>query len=200
MTTTSDIPSVDRLYVDTTNVSAVTADWTEGYGETWSFHAAPECPECGSYAEWRESSSEEWEAWRCPNLAECNTAASGDEIENYDDGPMMSYHYPLPAFDADRFDAREAAQKIRDLPLCVIEWDNGSYSLALTGGGMDLSWEIAEAFMRLGYLPPLAYCDLPEFAGMELNERRRWIIAGCLRTTEVIKAQAERRAEALRKL
>jgi hypothetical protein len=200
MTTTNHLPDVNRLYVDTVDVSAVSVDWSEGYGESWSYHAAPECPECGDYAVWRESSCESWEAWRCDNVTECNTAASGDEIENEDDGPMMNYHYPLPSFDSDRFDAREAATKIRDLPLCVIEWEQtGDYSLALSGGGMDLSWEIAEAFMRLGYLPPLAYCDLPDFAGMDMDERKRWIVSGCLRTTEVIKAQADRRANDLRR-
>lgn len=101
----------------------------------------------------------------------------------------------------DSFDESHA-EKIADLPLCIVRFeDDESYALALTGGGMDLSWEIAEAFMRLGYLPPLAYCDLPNMAGMDTgDERHRWVIAGCLRSCEVATFQAERTAEKLRAL
>jgi hypothetical protein len=95
---------------------------------------------------------------------------------------MMNYAYPLESL---RIDMRgtllgdsvpdsigahgfpttvhEAAHALRGLPLCIIErLDGEGYELALTGGGMDLSWEICEAFVRLGFLPPVHFCDLPD--------------------------------------
>lgn len=96
----------------------------------------------------------------------------GDEIEHYDmpdawreaaeehcDGPMMNYWYPL---DLDNETA--AALAIVDLPLCVVTV-NGQTGLALTGGGMDLSWEVAYAHVLCGFLPPVHFANLPAMAG-----------------------------------
>jgi hypothetical protein len=30
---------------------------------------------------------------------------------------------------------------------------------------MDMSWDICKAYVLLGHLPPVEYCDLPMFAG-----------------------------------
>lgn len=205
MMATEGFPAVERLYVDTVHVTATTRDWSEGYGETWDYIAAPECPECGTFARWLDGDDDlftgqpgedTWPAWRCPN-GECeNFGAELDPFET-DGGPMMSYSYALP----ERDDFSEThAEKIADLPLCIVrDLVNDTYALALTGGGMDLSWEIAEAFMRLGFLPPLAYCDLPRMAGMDIDERRRWVLAGCLRSCDVAVTQATYAAERLRR-
>jgi hypothetical protein len=210
MSTMSEYPGVDQLYVDTIDVTATPRDWSEGFTESWDYMQAPTCPECGEYGRWIAESDlpevtlvdvagerddpESWEAWRCPN-AECERF--GREVAPEDGGPMMSYSYALPA--GDSFD-QSHADRIRHLPLCIIDNMDGSYELALTGGGMNLSWRIAEAFMQLGYLPPLAFCDPPRMAGMEMDERHRWIVAGCLRSCDVACAQAERLAEDLRRL
>ncbi len=94
--------------------------------------------------------------------------------------PMMNYYYPLPG----EFDGEDAA-KIDHLPLCIVHFlEDDSYALALTGGGMNLSWEICEAHMRLGYLPPTHF-RLPRMAGTPPNERNRWIIDGCIRSAEI---------------
>jgi len=90
------------------------------------------------------------------------------------DGPMMNYFYPCPIKNAE-----DAASKIADLPLCVVYLrDTDEYGLALTGGGMDLSWEICEAYMRLNFLPPIHFCNLPRMA-TDYTKRRRWVVAGC---------------------
>ncbi len=138
------------------DATAIETDWTEGYGERWESWEAPCCGACGDYAGWDADACE----WRCGTEG-CE--AAGTEVEGYGEGPMMSYRYPLPGFD-DR-DVMEAAEAIKDLPLCVVLYD-GEYALALTGGGMDLSWEICAAYVRLGYLPPVAYAgDLPRYSG-----------------------------------
>ena len=97
---------------------------------------------------------------------------------------MMNYYYPID-LDAERDDLEEAAKKLVDLPLCIVTFeDSDTIALALTGGGMDLSWEICEAYMLLGYLPPLHFCDLPGISGRGTSNRDKWIIAGCRRSAK----------------
>jgi hypothetical protein len=79
------------------------------------------------------------------------------------EGPMMAWYWVVED-DADSFDEDRLAKMaglITDLPLCVV-WIDGTLGLALTGGGMDLSWHIAEAFIRLGWFPPSSL-TLPNF-------------------------------------
>lgn len=159
---------------------------------------------------------ERYEAWRCVN-PECeNFGASIDPHESGSEGPMMNYSYAIPSEDRDM---HELADLIHDLPLCVIdnagdsasyslEYDDERYSLALTGGGMDLTWEIAEAFTRLGYLPPLAYCDLPGMCGRgnlsnagtydaPVSERDQYIIDACRRAITLDRERTDARAKNL---
>lgn len=173
----------DTLWVDSILTTSVEIDWREAYGddcEGWTSYEAPEC-ECGEYAAWDSAENE----WRCP---EC-----GEEVDPDGDGPMMNYHYPLP--DLDRVGGpNEAASRIAHLPLCVVEFP-GSYSLALTGGGMDLSWEICEAFVRLGFCPPFRFAsDPPKLAG---HTPKPEVLAACQRSAEVLKGWTERAEERL---
>jgi hypothetical protein len=97
----------------------------------------------------------------------------------------MNYAYALPG----SVDPYEAAPKIAHLPLCLVEWEDKSgrsgWALALTGGGMDLSWEICEAFMMLGELPPLKYAGrLPDLSGKH-GARARYVLAGARRSIQV---------------
>ncbi len=133
-------------------------DWSQGWGEHWDFNEAVECS-CGSIL----TASGHSECEKC-------------ESEVLADGPMMNYFYPC---DRITFDD---AEKLKDLPLCIVCLDNEEYGLALTGGGMDLSWEICEAYILLGYLPPIHFCDLPAMAGKKLNARNKRIIAACRRS------------------
>lgn len=116
--------------------------------------------------------------------------------EHRGDGPMMSYWYPCPLDDP-----ADAARTLATyhLPLCVVSVD-GENGLALTGGGMDLSWEICEAFARLGFCPPLHYCDLPRMTGREREASTSFILAACARTTEIAQLWATNSAERVAKL
>lgn len=74
-----------------------------------------------------------------------------------DEGPMMNYYWPLGHSLREIATCAplvEVAWKVRSLNLAVVEF-NDFYALALTGGGMDLSWEIAYGYVQLGYMPPL---------------------------------------------
>jgi hypothetical protein len=109
------------------------------------------------------------------------------------EGPMMNYWYPVKIEDC-----AEAARKLAHLPLCVVEMRDGETGLALTGGGMDLSWEICAAFITLGYLPPFHFCDVPAMAGKTLNDGELLVLAACKRTCEVIGGWAASRIDRLK--
>lgn len=98
--------------------------------------------------------------------------------------PMMNTIYPLPYFEDD---AGEAQFGLLTSPgnVCLVEV-NGETYMALTGGGMDMSWDICGGYMLLGYLPPVEFAArLPDYAGQALSDRNLWILQGCLRSCEV---------------
>lgn len=94
------------------------------------------------------------------------------EQDVYSDGPMMNYWYPLDV--SSDFDPVEAAAKIAHTNLCVVLVGD-DYGLALTGGGMDFSWEIALAFIRIGYYPPAWITDPPRYSS-ELDDDQRLVL------------------------
>lgn len=127
-----------------------------------------------------------------------------DGAFDYDpEGPMMGYYYPLDTHGGGMYDEdelRRMAIALIDLPLCLVEVEESfdtTLALALTGGGMDLSWEIAEGFMRLGYLPPAWITDLPRI-GKRDTLKNRWIIDGVLATARFRLAQATGTYETLK--
>jgi hypothetical protein len=69
--------------------------------------------------------------------------------------------------------------------LCVIKLRDGQTGLALTGGGMDLSWEICEAFVKLGFYPPAHFARLPKMAGRGEDKHDRRIIAKCRESLKI---------------
>lgn len=149
-------------------------DWAAGYGEKWDYYEAGACDKCGKLIVAQgETMHKDWADGDC----DCDGYV-------FCEGPMMNYWYPLP----DEVRAPEkAAELIADLPLCIVHMqDTDEWGLALTGGGQDLSWEICEAFMRLGYCPPHHF-RLPGMAGKDYGSpRNRWIIAGCRKSAQVM--------------
>ena len=101
-------------------------------------------------------------------------ALTKKEEENGDFLPKMNYIYPLPEFERrpgtvfvgslgvesdgyskelkKRLDAAGAVTVIRRI-------DDDKFYLALTGGGMNMSWDICAGYIALGYLPPLDFCE-----------------------------------------
>jgi hypothetical protein len=126
---------------------------------------------------------------------ECVRERMQDEPDRYT--PMMNYHYALPELSY-LWPSPEAAQAHLELyggPVCLALVGDEPV-LALTGGGMDLSDRIVEAYMLLGYLPPYHFCELPEYGGA-LTEQRRWVLDGCLRSCQVVEGWAQRRRQKL---
>ena len=94
-------------------------------------------------------------------------------------------------------DGVQAAKLISHLPLCVVEFRDGRTGLALTGGGMDLSPQICQAFIALGYLPPVHFGSLPRFAGFENYKSWVELIVCCQRSAEVQRRWGEGKLETL---
>lgn len=167
------------------DIKPINRDWSIGYGETWEFHAACRCEECGEVL---TRGGEQ----HCDIDDESECAGYVESC----DGPMMNYYYPLPNFSAR--DVAEFSKNLKDLPVCIVEFtDEEEYGLALTGGGMDLSWEICEAYTRCGYFPPTHFCDLPAMAGRGTSRRDRLIIQACRRSLRGVKARTSRALQSL---
>lgn len=108
-------------------------------------------------------------------------AEPGDE--NWQE-PMMNYWWPLP----DGTFGESHASLLAESPFsCCIVYnsDTEEYGIALTGGGMDLSWDIAGAYVLLGFTPP-ASLRLPSFAGLRLDTRHRIILSAMERSYRVL--------------
>ena len=102
--------------------------------------------------------------------------------------PMMNYYYPLPNHNdiTGRLDHQQ--RLLLDFAgNVVLVLVNDEPVLALTGGGMDFSWEICHAYILLGYYPPVHFCKLPRMADKNsLDPKDARIIAGCRRSLEIM--------------
>lgn len=185
-----DSANIEGLSCAAIDAKPIDFDWSDHrFQAMWESHEASTCEKCGvaivSYG----------------GDKHCNidNDVSCDGHVPDSDGPMMNYAYPLPEA---RLDVELAAIDLVNLPVCVItheDEENGRIELALTGGGMDLSWEICEAYMRLGYLPPVHF-ELPGMAGRGTSAKDKWILAGYLRSCKVAEGWARRKAERVREL
>jgi len=152
---------IKDLYASVVLENAKHFDFSEGYGEKWEIAL---------------------------DLTE-------EEQENEEYFPM-NYIYPLPPeFERDmeeRF-GEDWRRKIKEKLVCmtvVYIIDEDRYYLALTGAGMDFSWEICETYINLGYLPPIEFCDLPNLAGKDYSKpENKRIVLACLRSVELAEAR-----------
>jgi hypothetical protein len=177
--------SRESLFVKPVDYDFSSENWSEGRadGTGWYSEEAAECEEChGVY------------------VGSFSATCDNEECENYeteiaeDLGPMMNYYYPLESAPGE-----EGIRQLVDLPLCVVTIDGDRHALALTGGGMDLSWEICEAFMRLGMLPPLHFAGLPGMAGRGSSERDTAIVRACVASADAALEIMGYRAEGVRR-
>jgi hypothetical protein len=172
--------------------------------------------------DWRELLGEDMEGWEAFEVVECHECEAefvmssnmghdehryiqpedehGDEVEcmamiDHEVGPQMNFFYPCPDLDPE-----EAANAIAHLPLCVVVMEDGETGFALTGGGMDLSWEICAAYIACGFAPPVEYCDLPNMAGRGRHKDSALILAACVRSCEIAEGWAKRKRERLAEL
>jgi hypothetical protein len=165
---------------DSVDVKPQFYDWSEGYPDRWDYWAARRC-------ETNDCSGIVNRGAECSECKECS--------QSHDDGPAICYFYELPDYQGDPLDD---AKKLADLPLCIVNIEGDRYGLALSGGGMDLSWEICAAYVALGYLPPACISrDLPRLAGMKMSEEKRSVIKAC---RESLRCQRDWTVRGLRQL
>ena len=175
-------------------------DWSETLGEDlegWQAFEVVDCEECNGSCVCSTNMGEDEHRYIQPEVED----ADGDDVANECmgtiyaiEGPQMNHFYPCELVGNS---VEDAAREIAHLPLCVVEFADGETGFALTGGGMDLSWEICDAFISCGYLPPLQYCDLPDMCGKEKHPRTQLILAACRRSAEIAEGWAKRRGESL---
>lgn len=151
----------------------------------------------GDYFPREDIESEEADE-RCPELDWNTLRAAMDDFDRTScpaqqgaTGPAIMYYWPVADGDVN---AAAWAGKLGSLPLCVVEMDDeDTVGLALTGGGMDLSWEIGAAYVALGYYPPTSL-SLPKMAGLdERNEPHRSVARALV---EALRLQAFRSVDA----
>ncbi len=134
-----------------------------------------------------EPESASWAAWEAVQENDPDTGC-----------PMMNYAYPL---DPQPFDPHGAAALLWDLPVVIVALGmearpeslqhEGRYVLALSGGGMDLSWEICEAYRRLDYHPPIHFMPPPRLADWEQSGEKFVTLVACVASAEIAKERAE---------
>ena len=185
-------PTVRDLHADFVDANPRTVDWNEiakrstDDDSAYCWAEVVTCPHCekptatinGSLV--GHGGDEE-----CPGSGEYAQEA---------EGPMMAYFYPCEWRGA----TEDAAMQIAHLPLCVVEID-GEKGLALTGGGMDLSWEICESYIRLGFLPPVHF-TLPNMASRGLTERALLVLDAMEASLDVVARRAQWAREDVRRL
>ncbi len=103
------------------------------------------------------------------------TRAFDSDVDGADE-PTSSYYFPLPSVENDPV---AAAAKVAP-SLCVVQNPHG-WGIALTGGNQNMSWEIVEAFVRLGFLPPVYIAQsMPSVGGRGKSDHDKIIVAACL--------------------
>lgn len=170
-------------------------DFGEGYGERWDTVEPFEEMGAEELIDFiRERTGEE---------AEIITGEDEDEkldslkdqarscAEADDFAPMMNYFYPIDG------DPARLQAFLMDTCLVVVLIDDEP-KLALAGGGMDLSWEICEAYIKLGYLPPAHFCELPKMAGRGKSEGDQVTMKLCLESLEMLAGWKTRAADRMR--
>lgn len=163
----------DRLRVDCLLSKPRWYDWSQGYIDKWEV-IQPFVYD--DFSEESQGKNEEKTGYYDFDTMELNNA------------PMMNYLYPLKV--TGHSFGMEDAKKLNGLNLCLVyfldEEESDAYALALTGGGMDLSWDICQGYIRLGFYPPVHF-RLPNFAGMRKTKGREAVIDACVKGREIVK-------------
>ena len=157
--------SIDSLSLAAIDTKSQDFDFGRGFGDTWE-DVSPCVLQC-SYCQATYSDDVHIDGDSCPDQG-CHELNTGT-LEWPDCAPMMNYYYLLPYYEgdpgADQARLYQSSANVVLVKITGVDDDEDVYALALSGGGMDLSWDICHAYILLGYAPPIQFCDLPDFAG-----------------------------------
>lgn len=206
-----------RLRVDFIDAKPQTFDWTENttYEDgdpRWEVFEATTCDECDQAIVDSEDHGvvdshgasvrlpddvpfEDLDEWaEAQSLTRCSRQGE-DALDLGAEGPMMNYRYPIAEGTATKDNARELVH----VALCLVAFEDEEF-LALTGGGMDMSWEICLAYITLGFYPPTHF-GLPAMADKYLDHpTTALVLAGSQIANEIQAQWAARRAEDLSRM
>ncbi len=154
-------------------------DWSEGYTEKW---------EIGLQLSENEQNNEEYFPMMNFRYPVCKYAMEALKEHEHEDKPEMD---DLDS-DGQWTPQQELKDKLNNMTI-IYDMEDEIYWLALTGGGMDFSWEICETYIALGMYPPVAFCELPGMAGRGKTYGDKIIIEACKKS---LKAMADRYANA----
>lgn len=198
------VPKVDGLRGDVIDEISIPMDWESIYGsypDGIDTYTVEICDKCDKPVLTSSMDEEEHRGFIfCDD--NCRGMVPGGSA------PAMNFLYPLP----EEIDHREVIQEILKndkyradrlsrLPLCLVvitsdtfpilsRGSHGLQGLALTGGGMDLSWEICEYYTLLGYLPPAHHCVLPSYADRKTSATNKSIISACKASLKCVMRRA----------
>jgi len=97
----------------------------------------------------------------------------GEEEEENQYEMIYNFVWPLPDYNGRRWKGKTPCMAVYDVKII------NSFALALIGGGMDFSWEIAESYMNLGYYPPYQIAtNFPRMAVRGESENDKRILRG----------------------
>lgn len=173
ITVTSTLASAEGLRYTHLISYPRTIDWARPGTGVWAYAEAVECDQCGAPIVNLDD-----------HAGDCSDFGETGSLDLGADGPTSSTFYPCEIEDD-----VVAARALADLSLCVVTLnvdDDPETGIALTGGGMDMTWELVEGYMRLGHYPPVLLCNLPRFSGMTATRTNMHIVAGCRKTLEVL--------------
>lgn len=189
---------------DTIDATPRRMNWAEGYDGD-GFHAG-----AGTWHSWASQVCENDDSdtgKRCGAIvATGGTCGKCGKDNDSDASPAMNSFYPLGSYAMDKYNStspEDMALKLAYLPLCLVRINGGEHSedewgLALTGGGMDLSWEICAAYVALDFVPPAHFArNLPAFSGMRLTASKRRILSAC---RESLRCQRDWNARGLQRM
>lgn len=115
--------------------------------------------------------------------------------------PCPIFHNPDPA---ERLTPEQMAAQLerQNLPVTVVQLEEDpeeepTYYFAPTGGGMDLSWEIAEAYVICDALPPVELSDLPSIAERGDSEKDQHIVRSLVASNEFLIQQYQQNVSQL---
>ena len=114
-----------------------------------------------------------------------------EEYNNEEYFPIYNRIYPLGQYFDIPEDFREKLNNMTIIRLC------DDYHLALTGCGMNLTWQICESYLNLGYYPPVEMTELPCMSARGTSEKDQHIVKACIHSLESIVLRFQSRKKAL---
>ena len=138
-----------------------------------------------------------YRAWRC---AVCHAVQVTDDgtrsvqthcgEEQIIETPAVNRIYPIPMLHGG---IEDVARELLTLPIAIVHNPIGNTWGFVLCEIRELRWELTEAYMRLGHLPPYTLIEdglgqIELKVGSDLN---RWILAGAAETTQLVMKRAE---------